>query len=108
MPSAGNPVSSFVCFNLVVLPALRKMAGWAQPQLRRIHVTLTSDLKLDPERPEYHRATVQYGPRYSTRGRQGQKPGSAWGPHAVWGLLGARPNTLAWHRRQGNATHGRD
>lgn len=24
----GNPVSSIVTFNLVVLPALRKMAGW--------------------------------------------------------------------------------
>ena len=25
----GNPVSSIVTFNLVVLPALRAMAGWA-------------------------------------------------------------------------------
>lgn len=24
----GNPVSSIVTFNLIVLPALRKMAGW--------------------------------------------------------------------------------
>lgn len=24
----GNPVSSLVTFNLVVLPALRKLAGW--------------------------------------------------------------------------------
>lgn len=37
--TAGNPVSSFVCFNLVTLPALRKMAGWAQPSLRRIQVS---------------------------------------------------------------------
>ena len=28
----GNPVSSIVTFNLVVLPALRKMAGWKVPQ----------------------------------------------------------------------------
>ncbi|GLI59317.1 hypothetical protein VaNZ11_001172 [Volvox africanus] len=56
----GNPVSSFVCFNLVVLPALRKMAGWASPELRRVAARLTSDLKLDPERPEYHRATLQW------------------------------------------------
>eukprot|EP00877_Chromochloris_zofingiensis_P014371 jgi/Chrzof1/9188/Cz03g39060.t1 len=66
----GNPVSSFVCFNLVVVPALRHMCGWAVPELRRIHVTLTSDLKLDPERPEYHRATIHYG----------SPPGSAEGP----------------------------
>ena len=37
-PSPGNPVSGFVCFNLVVTPVLRKMAGWAQPQLRRLQV----------------------------------------------------------------------
>eukprot|EP00878_Enallax_costatus_P031872 GHUV01034930.1.p1 GENE.GHUV01034930.1~~GHUV01034930.1.p1 ORF type:complete len:185 (+),score=66.12 GHUV01034930.1:387-941(+) len=57
----GNPVSSFVCFNLVVVPALRKMSGWPQPQLRRIQVITTSALKLDPERPEYHRVVLQYG-----------------------------------------------
>ena len=27
----GNPVSSIVTFNLVVLPALRKLAGWKVP-----------------------------------------------------------------------------
>lgn len=37
----GNPASSFVCFNLVIVPALRKMSGWAEPSLRRINVTLT-------------------------------------------------------------------
>jgi molybdopterin biosynthesis enzyme len=37
--TSGNPVSSFVCFNLVVVPALRKMSGWAQPQLRRVQVS---------------------------------------------------------------------
>ncbi|KAF5838303.1 MoaB/Mog domain-containing protein [Dunaliella salina] len=56
----GNPVSSFVCFHLVALPALRKMAGWASPGLRRVHVRLANDIKMDPERPEYHRATLQY------------------------------------------------
>ena len=40
-PTTGNPVSSFVCFNLVVVPALRKMGGWPDPNLRRVHVTLT-------------------------------------------------------------------
>lgn len=30
----GNPVSSIVTFNLVVLPALRKMAGWQVPSDR--------------------------------------------------------------------------
>lgn len=131
----GNPVSSFACFNLITLPAIRKLSGWAQPELRRVQVRgrmvlrwdavrwnvvwwdvvmdqgmrnemllgamkvievgeccsrrvgrgikqlkvclkpappssaispccvkvrLTQDLKLDPERPEYHRATLQW------------------------------------------------
>lgn len=30
------------------------------PDLRRVHVRTTSELKLDPERPEYHRATVHW------------------------------------------------
>ncbi len=66
----GNPVSSFVCFNLVVLPALRKMAGWADPALRRVRVRLTGALRLDPERPEYHRATICYGPCEALRGAE--------------------------------------
>ncbi len=92
----GNPVSSFACFHLVALPALRKMMGWANPMLRRIQVhlaplplphpssvfhrsgaalikplglilllfslkvRLSQTLKLDPERPEYHRVTLQW------------------------------------------------
>ena len=55
-------MSSFVCFHLVVLPALRKMGGWAEPQLRRVAARLAVDIKLDPERPEYHRCTLQWGP----------------------------------------------
>eukprot|EP00959_Pyramimonas_sp_CCMP1952_P001533 31506-Pyramimonas_sp.AAC.2 len=30
----GNPVSSLVCFYLTVVPAMRRMAGWAHPHLR--------------------------------------------------------------------------
>ncbi|GBF97329.1 hypothetical protein Rsub_10020 [Raphidocelis subcapitata] len=70
----GNPVSSFVCFHLVVLPALRKMAGWAAPGLRRVRVKTTAPLRLDPERPEYHRATVAFGP----------PPGAPPGAPPVW------------------------
>lgn len=57
----GNPVSSFACFHLVSLPSLRKMMGWPDPNLRRINVRLAQSIKLDPERPEYHRATLQFG-----------------------------------------------
>lgn len=39
----GNPVSSIVTFNLVVLPALRKMAGWqvtSTPATRLLDLTI--------------------------------------------------------------------
>jgi len=56
----GNPVSSLVCFYLTVVPAMRRMAGWTHPHLRRVQVRLAQPLKMDPERPEYHRATVNW------------------------------------------------
>ncbi len=56
----GNPVSSLVTFYLFVVPAIRKLAGWADPQLRRVQATLAQPLRLDPSRPEYHRATLQW------------------------------------------------
>jgi gephyrin len=59
----GNPASSLVTFHLVVVPCLRKMEGWADPSLRRIHVRLAGDFKMDPERPEYHRAVVHWEQR---------------------------------------------
>eukprot|EP00850_Spirogloea_muscicola_P010666 SM000063S20056 [mRNA] locus=s63:504577:509104:- [translate_table: standard] len=56
----GNPVSSLVCFHLVAVPALRKLAGWADPELRRVQARLSWPAKLDPERPEYHRASLRW------------------------------------------------
>jgi len=56
----GNPVSSLVTFYLFVVPALHKLAGWPDPNLRRVQAQLEQPLRLDPERPEYHRATVQW------------------------------------------------
>jgi gephyrin len=54
----GNPVSALVCFSLVVAPALRRLAGVRLPLPRRLAVFTASALKLDPERPEYNRATL--------------------------------------------------
>lgn len=56
----GNPVSGLVTFHLLVVPALRKLAGWAEPNLRRVQAHLAQTLALDPVRPEYHRATVHW------------------------------------------------
>lgn len=41
----GNPVSSLVTFHLVVLPCLRKLEGWPQPGLRRVHVRTTMPIR---------------------------------------------------------------
>lgn len=56
----GNPVSSLVTFYLLVAPAIRKLAGWPQPELKRIHAYLEQSLPLDSYRPEYHRATATW------------------------------------------------
>lgn len=56
----GNPVSSLVTFYLLGAPALRKLAGWVDPKLARVQVTLTQALPLDAGRPEYHRAVVRW------------------------------------------------
>jgi gephyrin len=58
----GNPVSSLVTFYLLVVPAIRRMAGRPDPTLRRIQVTLDQALPLDADRPEYHRATAVWQP----------------------------------------------
>lgn len=54
----GNPVSSLVTYYLFVVPALRKLAGWPNPHLRRVQAQLAQPLALDAYRPEYHRATL--------------------------------------------------
>ena len=56
----GNPVSSLVTFYLLAAPAMRKLAGWRDPHLPRVQVQLAQPLRLDAERPEYHRATVRW------------------------------------------------
>mmetsp|Transcript_8616 Transcript_8616/g.15581 ORF Transcript_8616/g.15581 Transcript_8616/m.15581 type:complete len:422 (-) Transcript_8616:1028-2293(-) len=56
----GNAVSSFVCFHLVAAPAIRTLSGSLHPMAPTVHVSLTQDLKLDPERPEYHRAHLTW------------------------------------------------
>jgi gephyrin len=56
----GNPVSSLVTYYLLVAPAIRQLAGWAEPRLRRIQVYTEQPLPLDAYRPEYHRATATW------------------------------------------------
>jgi gephyrin len=56
----GNPVSSVVTFYLAAVPCIRKLSGFANPQLPMINVKINKALKLDPERPEYHRANLSW------------------------------------------------
>ncbi|RCI03499.1 hypothetical protein CU098_000950, partial [Rhizopus stolonifer] len=53
----GNPVSATVGFHLFVVPALRRMAGWTQPDSTQLLVQIQHDVQLD-SRPEYHRVYV--------------------------------------------------
>lgn len=56
----GNPVSSFVTFNLIVIPALRKLSGWTSPHSTRLQVRTGGPIEMDPKRPEYHRAALSW------------------------------------------------
>jgi gephyrin len=62
----GNPVSSLVTFYLLAAPAIRRLAGWPAPNWPRIQATLAQPLKLDPERPEYHRVLLRWSPELNT------------------------------------------
>lgn len=48
-----------VCLYVFVMPALRKMSGYALPhcQLARVKVRLQDEMRCDP-RPEYHRVVI--------------------------------------------------
>eukprot|EP00300_Choanocystis_sp_HF-7_P036931 c52890_g1_i1.p1 GENE.c52890_g1_i1~~c52890_g1_i1.p1 ORF type:complete len:436 (-),score=99.20 c52890_g1_i1:85-1335(-) len=56
----GNPVSTHVTFNLLVVPALRAMQGFANACLPFVQAAITSEIRLDPERPEYHRVVLTW------------------------------------------------
>lgn len=56
----GNPVSSIVTFTLFVVPAIKKIFGHANPHHKQVQAKLTTKIVLDPQRPEYHRATLTW------------------------------------------------
>ncbi|CAM6129634.1 unnamed protein product [Calypogeia fissa] len=56
----GNPVSSLVCFNLFAVPAIRQIAGWSDPRLRWVQSRISEPIRLDPQRPEFHRASLHW------------------------------------------------
>jgi molybdopterin molybdotransferase len=57
----GNPVSSLVCFELFVRPALRKLAGYPEAPAE-VLATLSEDFAYRTDRPTYHPAWLEVGP----------------------------------------------
>lgn len=54
----GNPVSSMVCFEEFVVPALRRMSGCTRVHRRTITASLTHDVKHKHSRTEFVRVTL--------------------------------------------------
>lgn len=55
----GNPVSSLVCFELFVRPAIRRLMGHADAGPRMIQATLAEDFAYRSDRPTYHPARLE-------------------------------------------------
>jgi molybdopterin molybdotransferase len=58
----GNPVSSYVCAFLFLVPLLRKLAGRTDLMHRALPALLGRDLPENDERADYLRATLQEAP----------------------------------------------
>jgi molybdopterin molybdotransferase len=58
----GNPVSSLVCFELFVRPALRRLGGHAEVLPRPITAALAQDFRHRSDRPTYHPAVLEEVP----------------------------------------------
>lgn len=58
----GNPVSSYVCAFLFLLPLLRQLSGQAEVEPQPESALLGRDLPGNDERADYLRATLELGP----------------------------------------------
>jgi molybdopterin molybdotransferase len=58
----GNPVSTFVCFELFLRPAIRRLAGYADLDLPGVQARFTDDFRHEADRPTYHPAALTWGP----------------------------------------------
>lgn len=57
----GNPVSCFVTFQLFVLPSIKLLSGSSEDSVHPLMLKVSlqpAKVKLDAERPEYHRAVA--------------------------------------------------
>ncbi len=55
----GNPVSALVCFELFARPALRQLAGHAEPGPFLVRAALADDFAYRTDRPTYHPAVLE-------------------------------------------------
>jgi molybdopterin molybdotransferase len=55
----GNPVSTFVCFELFVRPAIRVLRGLKDPLIKLPTATLAEDFAYRSDRPTYHPAWLE-------------------------------------------------
>jgi molybdopterin molybdotransferase len=55
----GNPVSAFVCFELFVRPALRRLAGHADGLPEFVSMPLADEFPCSTDRPTYHPARTE-------------------------------------------------
>ncbi|MFO0845209.1 MAG: molybdopterin molybdotransferase MoeA [Gemmataceae bacterium] len=58
----GNPVSSFVCFELFLRPAIRRLAGRTDLDLPRVEARLADDFDHESDRTTYHPASLTEKP----------------------------------------------
>jgi molybdopterin molybdotransferase len=58
----GNPVSSLVCFELFVRPALRKLGGHMSFSTEPVRASLAVDFRHRSDRPTYHPALLEETP----------------------------------------------
>lgn len=94
----GNPASAMVTFSLFVLPSLHQASGIAPAGLPKVMVVLDSDIKMDPQRNEYHRVVVvarDDGRLHatSTGGQRSSRIGSFKGANALL-CMPAKPGVV--------------
>jgi len=54
----GNPASAVVTYHLFVLPSLHQASGISPIGLPKVKAVLDKDIKMDPQRNEYHRVML--------------------------------------------------
>lgn len=85
----GNPVSSMVCFEQFVLPALRRMLGHARLFRRTLEARMAHAVKIRPGRTEFIRVVLERGQdgAYLARSTGNQSSGALISMALADGLL---------------------